>query len=158
MTRIPVLFNYKDDFITSIDRLFDELMADNFPSMKKRYGGNLLSKGAYPKCDIKNYADKMEIVAAIPGLTKKEIDIKVKDEVLSLSANKHHYEEEKDGTEFEYIYRELKRSAFTRSFTLGDNLDHKTISAKFDPTGLLTISVSKINHDDPPEGRKIKID
>ena len=63
-----------------------------------------------------------------------------------------------DDREFtgKYIRRELKHSNFKRSFTLGDQIDRRNPSAKFE-NGLLRVTLSKIKPT-IPETKKIKIE
>jgi len=49
----------------------------------------------------------------------------------------------------------LKRSAFTRSFTLGENLDPEQVNAEF-KNGILELEITKKEEVLPPV-RKIKI-
>jgi len=53
-----------------------------------------------------------------------------------------------------YLLRELKRSSFSRSFKLGDQLDASAVGAKFD-NGLLTVTIQKLTKE--PESKKVTI-
>ena len=56
-----------------------------------------------------------------------------------------------------YVKREIKRSAFQRSFRLGDNLDESKIKGNYD-NGILTLTIPKVvPTEEERTVRKIKI-
>ena len=137
---LPKLFNYRDNFIDSFDRVFDQMVQKQFPTFTDEFGLDFLTKAAYPKFDVVDFKDRLEITSEIPGLTKKDISIEVKDGVLTISGQKIDKTNNEDqGT---YIYRELKQSSFKRSFTLSETLEANKIKAKFE-NGILNISIPK---------------
>ena len=133
----------RDEFLTPFDKIFDHLMNEQFPTFKEEVGVSF-NKGAYPKVNIYEYDDKIGIVAEIPGLDKKNVTVDVEEDVLIISGDKHGFDS--DGGKC--ITRELKQSAFTRSFNLGDYLDGENVSATF-KDGMLSISVPKIEPEKP---------
>ena len=94
--------------------------------------------------NVYEYDDKIGIVAEIPGLDKKNVSVEVEDQVLIISGDKHGF----DDSGGKCITRELKQSAFKRSFNLGEYLDGKNVSASF-KDGMLSISVPKIEPEKP---------
>ena len=98
------------------------------------------------------YEDKVGIVAEIPGLDKKQLNIEVEEGVLTISGDKHGIHEEDNAT---VLRRELKASSFKRSFELGDLLDGENISANF-KDGILSVSIPKIEPK-KPEKKLVKI-
>lgn len=136
--RSPIL---RDELITSFDSVFDKFFQDSFPAFSEEFGANAFADSSYPKVDIIDTPDDIIIQAAVPGLDKQDVNVEVTpdDKILTISGTKK-VREEKEGTT--YIRRELKRSSFTRSFALGNNLDTSKINAKFE-NGILTISVAK---------------
>ena len=133
----------RDEFLTPFDKVFDELVNKTFPTFQEETGVSF-NKGAYPKVNIYEYDDKVGIVAEIPGLDKKNVSVEVEEDVLIISGDKHGFDS--DGGKC--ITRELKQSAFTRSFNLGEHLDGSDVSAKF-KDGILTISIPKIEPEKP---------
>jgi len=133
----------RDEFITPFDAIFDQLVNKQFPNFKEDVGVSF-NKGAYPKVNVYEYDDKIGIVAEIPGLDKKNVSVEVEEDVLIISGDKHGFDS--DGGKC--ITRELKQSAFTRSFNLGEYLDGTNVSAKF-KDGMLSISVPKIEPEQP---------
>ena len=152
MTKIfvkPTHLN-RDEFLTPFDKIFDQLMAKQFPNFQDEVGVSF-NLGAYPKVNVYEYDDKIGIVAEIPGLDKKNVTVDVEEDVLIISGDKHGFDS--DGGKC--ITRELKQSAFTRSFNLGEYLDGKNVSAKF-KDGMLSISIPK-KEPEQPKKHSIKI-
>ena len=140
----------RDEFLTPFDKIFDHLMNEQFPTFKEEVGVSF-NKGAYPKVNIYEYDDKIGIVAEIPGLDKKNVTVDVEEDVLIISGDKHGFDS--DGGKC--ITRELKQSAFKRSFNLGEYLDGKNISATF-KDGMLSISIPK-KEPEQPKKHSVKI-
>jgi len=145
MTRIVVNPKHlnRDEFLTPFDAIFDELVNKTFPTFQEETGVSF-NKGSYPKVNVYEYDDKIGIVAEIPGLDKKNVSVEVEDQVLIISGDKHGFDS--DGGKC--ITRELKQSAFKRSFNLGEYLDGENVSATF-KDGMLSISVPKIEPEKP---------
>ena len=133
----------RDEFLTPFDKIFDELMNKQFPTIQEEVGVSF-NQGAYPKVNVYEYDDKIGIVAEIPGLDKKNVTVDVEDGVLTISGDKHGFDT--DGGKC--ITRELKQSSFKRSFTLGEHLDGEEVSAKF-KDGMLSIDVPKVTPEKP---------
>ena len=140
----------RDEFLTPFDKVFDTMMEQAFPSFKEDVGVSF-NKGAYPKVNVYEYDDKIGIVAEIPGLDKKNVSVEVEEDVLIISGDKHGFDS--DGGKC--ITRELKQSAFTRSFNLGEYLDGGNVSAKF-KDGMLSISIPK-KEPEQPKKHSVKI-
>ena len=140
----------RDEFLTPFDKIFDNLMDQTFPTFKEEVGVSF-NQGAYPKVNVYEYDDKIGIVAEIPGLDKSNVSVDVEEQVLTISGDKHGFDS--DGGKC--ITRELKQSAFTRSFNLGEYLDGKNVSAKF-KDGMLSISIPK-KEPEQPKKHSVKI-
>ena len=140
----------RDEFLTPFDKVFDELVSKTFPTFKEETGVSF-NKGAYPKVNIYEYDDQIGIIAEIPGLDKKNVSVDVEENVLIISGDKHGF----DSNGGKCITRELKQSAFTRSFNLGEYLDGTKVSAKF-KDGMLSISIPK-KEPEQPKKHSVKI-
>ncbi len=135
----------RDDFLTPFDKMFDTLVETQFPDVVKSVGVKPYQGSAYPKVNVYEYDDKVGVVAEIPGLDKKQLDVSVEDGVLTISGDKHSAFED-DGAKV--IRRELKQSSFKRSFELGELLDGENVSANF-KDGILSVSIPKIEPEKP---------
>ena len=143
--RTGIPFFDRDNFLTPFDKMFDQMVEAQFPEMTKSVGVKPYQGSAYPKVNVYEYDDKVGIVAEIPGLNKKQLNVDVEDGVLTISGDKHSTFEE-DGAKV--IRRELKQSSFKRSFELGEQLDGDNIAANF-KDGVLSVSIPKIEPEKP---------
>lgn len=144
----------RDEFLAPFDRVFDEVFAAHFPELTKELGVGFFEKQSYPRVDVIDYNNRVEIVAEIPGLSKEEVSVEVQDNVLTISGQKTKSVEDSK-VESKFIRRELKHSSFKRSFTLGEIINKEEPQAKFE-NGLLTITLNKVKPSVPPT-RKVKI-
>jgi len=135
----------RDTFLTPFDKMFDAMVESQFPEVVKSVGVKPYQGSAYPKVNVYEYDDKVGIVAEIPGLNKKQLNVDVEDGVLTISGDKHSTFEDEGA---KVIRRELKQSSFKRSFELGELLDGDNISANF-KDGILSVSVPKIEPEKP---------
>ena len=129
----------RDSFLTPFDKMFDQIVSAQFPEMTKTVGVNPMQGTAYPKVNVYEYDDKVGVVAEIPGIDKKNLEVDVEDDVLTIKGSKHGFDEDDSAT---ILRRELKHSAFERKFTLGDSLDGDKVKANF-KDGLLSIEIPK---------------
>ena len=83
--------------------------------------------------DEKEY--RVELVA--PGIDKKDVDINLEDDILTISSEKEMKNEEKDG---KYMRREFNYTSFSRSFVVPEEVDADKISAEH-KNGILTILI-----------------
>ena len=135
----------RDDFLTPFDKMFDQIVQTQFPDITKSVGVKPYQGSAYPKVNVYEYDDKVGIVAEIPGLDKKQLEVSVEEGVLTISGDKHSTFES-DGAKV--LRRELKQSSFKRQFELGEQLDGENVSANF-KDGILSVSIPKIEPEKP---------
>ena len=123
-----------------------------FNNGQKNYGVNpffndvfdtLLNDAKYvsrvPAVNIAETENDFQIELAAPGLKKEDFKINLDKNVLSVATEKktENVEEGKKITKREYNY-----TAFTRSFTLPDSVDHSKIDAEY-TDGILKLVVAK---------------
>ncbi len=149
MTKVAFHTNFpiidRDDFLTPFDKMFDQIVSTQFPEITKSVGVKPYQGSAYPKVNVYEYDDKIGIIAEIPGLNKKQLDVSVEDGILTISGDKH---SSFDSEGAKVIRRELKQSSFKRQFELGELLDGENISANF-KDGILSVSVPKLEPEKP---------
>ena len=149
MTKVAFHTNFpiidRDDFLTPFDKMFDQIVQTQFPDITKSVGVKPYQGSAYPKVNVYEYDDKVGIVAEIPGLNKKQLNVEVEEGVLTISGDKHSALND-DGAKV--LRRELKQSSFKRQFELGELLDGEHITANF-KDGILSVEVPKIEPKKP---------
>ena len=129
-----------------IDRFFDDAWPRTAASAE-------MGEFFAPKVDIKEVGDHYEISAELPGIPRENIQVHVKDGILTLEAE--HSEEEKEEKEGRVIRQERRYGKFMRSFNLGGEVQEEDIKASF-KDGVLTLEAPKVK-EKVPERRRIEI-
>jgi molecular chaperone IbpA len=119
------------------DRLFDVL---------DRQFANSVSTSYPPYNIIKTSEDSYQIEVAVAGFREDELDVQVKDSVLSITG-----EQKRNDDETNYLHRGISARNFTRTFTLGE---HVEVTAATVINGLLTIDLIR---EVPEEAKPKKI-
>jgi HSP20 family protein len=94
-----------------------------------------------PRVDIKEANNHYEITAELPGVDRKDIQVHVRDGVLTLEAETTKEEKEKKGDKI--IRQERRYGKFMRSFNLGADVSEADIKATF-KDGVLKLQAPKI--------------
>lgn len=144
----PALFN---------DSLFDDLFSFDLPHFgdidRKLYGKNA---PRIMKTDVREHDDSFEAEIDLPGFSKDQIALELKDGYLTVTAQKGHGTEKKD-KEGKIIRQERYSGSMQRSFYVGEELTEEDIKAKFD-NGVLSVTVPKKEPKAQiPERRRIAI-
>jgi len=119
----------------------------NFPSLLDNFFGrdmdmdSVMERGSMPAVNIRESDDEYAIEVAAPGMKKGDFDLRLDHNVLSISSEKEHRNDEKDD-QGNYTRREFSYQSFRRSFTLPDAADAENIQAKYDE-GILHITIPK---------------
>jgi HSP20 family protein len=104
-----------------------------------------------PEIDVIEDDNSIILEADVPGVDKENIELDIKDNVLTLKGTKKEIKREKDGKKF-YRY-ERSTGSFSRSFMLPENIKKEEIEAEFDK-GVLKITIPKMPKEVP---KNIKI-
>lgn len=146
------VLNERENWINSFDKIFDNIVTQAFPDMYKTVGLSSLNNVGYPKVNVLSRPNELVIEAELAGFNKEDINVEVKDYTLTISGKQQASEQ----TDKEvYLIRELKRSGFSRSFKLGEQLDVDHVDAKF-YNGLLSITIKKLVKE-PEISKKVTI-
>jgi len=94
------------------------------------------------KTDVRETDNSYEVDIDLPGFKKDEIEAKLENGYLTISAAKGLDKEEKDEKDGKYIRKERYSGAMSRSFYVGDELKQEDIKAKYQD-GILKLSVPK---------------
>ena len=100
-----------------------------------------------PAIDIDEDNDAFVVIADLPGLTKKDISINIKENMLTISGER---KIEKKDENINYCRSERRYGSFKRSFQLTDQVIADKISASF-KSGVLTVTVPKAEEVKPKE-------
>ena len=91
-----------------------------------------------PAVDILENQNEIVILADMPGVNGKDVDIDLREDVLSIRGAVRPVEDEKEVS----IYREYNWGDYFRQFTLTEVIDQEKISAKMDD-GVLRLTLPK---------------
>jgi len=117
-------------FPSLMDNLFNDWPVTNFSDTNK----------TVPAVNIKENDDEFIVALAAPGMEKKDFNINLENDVLTISSEKT---VEKTENEDNYTSREYNYQSFTRSFNVPkDMVDGDKIAAKY-KNGELIIKVPK---------------
>ena len=121
---------------------------DIFEDFGKMFDENILRgsyKQSYPPYDIVKVTDnKYNIQIALAGYSKKDIEVKVEENALSVKSIRESSEEKQ-----EVIHQGISKRYFERQFTIADDVEVLGAELK---DGLLTVSLERII----PEHKKAK--
>jgi len=91
-----------------------------------------------PAVDILENQNEIVILADMPGVDGKDVDIDLREDVLSIRGAVSPVEDEKEVS----VYREYNWGDYFRQFTLTEVIDQEKISAKMDE-GVLRLTLPK---------------
>ena len=112
--------------LNSFDRLFDGIFDDRAVSV--------------PAVDVRETETGWNMEVDLPGLTEKDVEVKLDNNLLTVSSRAEEKQEEKKNG---YLLRERRSSSFCRSFVLPDDVDREKIEAAF-ANGVLSLSFAKL--------------
>jgi HSP20 family protein len=132
----PIVF---DD----LDRWFDDFFSRRWPQAfdwRLPFLGRELSiSGGFPKVDVIDHDDKIEIQAALPGVKKEDLDVSITENSITIRASTRQ-EEKKEGEH--YYRREISRGEFQRTIAFPASVDGDQAKASF-KDGILDITLPK---------------
>lgn len=117
-----------------VDRLFNDFTSD-LPVIG-RWNGNA---NLAVKVDVAETEKTLEVIAELPGVNEKDIDVSLAGDILTIKAEKKSDKEEKTK---DYHLVERSYGTFQRSMQLPFKADPAKIEAKFDK-GVLKLVVQK---------------
>ena len=92
-----------------------------------------------PAVDVRETEKSYIMEVDLPGYSENDIDISMKDRVLTLSCKKEKKEEKKEGG---YLIKERNNFEFKRRFNFSDDIDEASVSAVFE-NGVLEVNIPK---------------
>ena len=126
--------------------LFDDFFKDDDFFTKR---GNALMR-----TDIKEKKDKYVVEMDLPGYSKENISLELKDGYLVVSAEAR--KEINNDEDAKYVHQERFYGHCSRSFYVGDDTRKEDINAEF-KNGILIIDIPKKDEKKETESRKIEI-
>lgn len=125
------------DPFDSLRRQMDRAFGEFFDSGND---ASLFKSDFYPKVDLEEKKNRIVVKVEIPGVPKEDIDVSIKDNILTIKGEKK--EEHEEGEKGKSYIKESVYGSFERSFRLPD-VDAEKIQAKF-KDGVLKIELPKV--------------
>jgi HSP20 family protein len=97
------------------------------------------SYSGYPRVDAIEDADKIVLEAELIGLEKSDVSVEIDDDVLTIRGGNR---ERPIPQHSRYIFQEIKRTSFERSWTLDPIIDRSKVTGVFE-NGKLTVTLPK---------------
>lgn len=119
-------------FVPTIENVFNEVMNSSLKDIATDTKPHMTR----PQANIIKTENGFTLELALPGLSKKDVEIKVDKDFLVISSAK---EAEGDAN---FRLREFNYGSFERRFRLNETIDKSTIKASF-KNGVLSITMEK---------------
>lgn len=123
-----------------------------FERMSRQFeeaGGDwsLLVSPSSASVDVAERAEEFVVTVDLPGFEKEDIDLRLTDGTLHITAEHAEEREEETGT---YVRKERRHESVSRSVRLPDPVDEDDVSASFN-NGVLTVTLPKLQPGESPE-------
>ena len=128
------LFSF-DDF----DHFFNDFLSNRWPRLLDWNTPNL-SPTSFPRVDILDHDQSIEVQAALPGVKKEDVSVSIHHQTITISTTSK--EEKKEEEPGKYFRREISHGQFQRTLALPDNIDDEQAKASF-KDGILTVTILK---------------
>jgi HSP20 family protein len=125
----------------------------DFFDNEKFFDSDWMKKLPVPAVNVRETDKAFEVEVAAPGLTKKDFKITAENGLLTISSERNEEREEK---EKDYTRKEFSYSAFSRSFSLPENINEDDIKARYED-GILKLDISKKMINEPKTKRAIEV-
>lgn len=135
------------DLQTQFDRMLDDVWRGFEP-----VASEAVDRPQVPQVDVAEKDGGYEIAAELPGIAESDLEVDVREDVLTIKGEKKHEAEKEKG---DMHVSERSYGRFQRSFRLPPEADVENIAASFE-NGVLHVRVPKHAEVEPPV-RKIAI-
>jgi HSP20 family protein len=121
-----------------MNRLFEDILPSDFGAPLTG-AGDAQGRILMPRMEVRETDKELRVVAELPGVTEKDIDVSLDDDVLTIRAEKKiEKKEERENTHF----TERSFGIFQRSMRVPYRLEPNQVNANF-ANGVLTVTLPK---------------
>lgn len=132
--------------IADMERLFERFFGRGWSSVLPWQGGQYpsgfleVSELRIPSLDVIDRDNEILVRAALPGIDKKDLDISLTENLLTIKGQSSSEKKEEKG---DYYRREISSATFARSVTLPSAVDSSKANANL-KDGILEITLPKM--------------
>lgn len=106
-----------------------------------------------PPVNIIREGKLFEMEVIVPGFKREELEVTVKDDILTIRGEKSFSKEEKDG---QYILEEFDFDTFERKFKLANAIGHEKITAEYE-NGILRLTFTNVPKEEEKAYKKVTV-
>lgn len=124
-----------------LQKSFNNLMDDFFATAPSIFRDDFVTPAfrSFTPVNVKETENDYVLEVVAPGFQKEDFKINLDNNTLTISAEK---KEETENKNEKFIRKEYKQQSFSRSFTIDENINADSISAKY-VNGVLTLNLAK---------------
>ena len=139
------------------ENLFDDFFSNPFGMMVPQGRDPLYGKHAknLMKTDVRETESTYELDVDLPGFTKDEVNVELKNGYLTIQAAKGLDKDQSD-KKGKYIRQERYAGACSRTFYVGEGVEPEDVTAKFE-NGILQLSIPKEAKKQLPKNTSVTI-
>ena len=128
------LVRRSNNVVPTFSRFFDDFFADEF------FNKPIRQNEAVPPVNVKESETGYDLEVAIPGFNKEDINIEVKDDLLTIASRQESKQEVTEDNKF--TRKEFSFKSFKRMFSLPKTVDKEAIKADY-KDGILNVNLPK---------------
>lgn len=121
---------------SEMNRMFEDFVSGAMTPFERRAGREV---GFMPRVDLTETPEAYELTAELPGMTEKDIELSLSNDILTLKGEKKVEREERKR---DWYYAERSYGTFQRAFRLPGEVLADKIQAQF-KDGVLTVMLPK---------------
>ena len=140
------IVKHKRNYFPSI---FDDFFGDDW----MRYPAGNRKETSMPAVNVKENEKAFTVELAAPGLSKKDFNVEVDNDLLTISTER---EESTEDVGDNYTRKEFSYTSFKRSFHLPETVESEKIEAKYED-GVLRLMIPKKSEEAMKTSKTIKI-
>lgn len=102
------------------------------------------AKVSNPRVDVTEKKESYDLEMELPGMTGNDVDIELKDGVLTIASKKSEEAEKQSdkSDDVQWLIKECRSYEFARRFTLPQDIDEDGVSAEF-KNGVLSVRIPR---------------
>ncbi len=139
---VPTLARPRHSTNFNLSTWLDDIFEDAFHWTEGRF---------VPELNVYETAKMFEVTVELPGMDKKDFDISINDNILTISGERRSYRDGENGRRYHRV--ESRFGRFSRSLPLPNVVDVDKINASYE-NGVLIITLPKLKE---KAGRQIEI-